>query len=306
MTPSAVQWLPSSAHFGPLLAESLGIPGHAIELHRFPDEELRVTVGPAATTTIVCCSLDRPNEKLIALLLVAEALRRNGATRLVLVAPYLAYMRQDAAFHPGEAVSQRAIGTLLANNFDRIITFDAHLHRTSSLGEVFPGAEADNLSAASAIEALLRADPVSPSTVAVGPDEESRSWIADIAGRLGLAYCIARKLRKTDQSVQITLPDPSLFVERPVLLVDDIVSSGGTLTACANALTAAGAASIQAIVVHALFPPSLMPIFGRDGIQSIRSTDSVQHPTNAISLNNLLAHALRNELGRRPLNRSQT
>jgi ribose-phosphate pyrophosphokinase len=271
-------------------------------LHRFPDGEMRATVGPAGATTIVCCSLNQPNEKLIALLLAAEALRRNGATRLVLVAPYLSYMRQDAAFHAGEAISQRAIGTLLANNFDRVVTFDAHLHRTPNLGDVFPGTEADNLSAAPAIEALLSAHPPAADTIVVGPDEESRIWVADIAGRLKLSYCVAQKLRETDQSVRIALPDARQFSERPVLLIDDIVSSGGTLIACGEALTASGASSINAIVVHALFPPPLMPLFGRAGIHSIRSTDSVQHPTNAISLNNLLADALRDELDRVPDN----
>jgi ribose-phosphate pyrophosphokinase len=292
----AAQWLPTSDHFGPRLAEALGIAGHEITLHRFPDGELRATVGPAAATTIVCCSLNQPNEKLIAVLFAAEALRRDGAKRLVLVSPYLAYMRQDAAFHPGEAISQRAIGALLANTFDRVITFDAHLHRTPSLAGVFPGIEADNLSAAPAIEALLRAEAVAPTTVVVGPDEESRSWVAGIAGHLGLAYSVARKIRRNDQSVQIAFTDPALFAGRPVLFIDDIVSSGGTLTACAETLVASGASSIEVIVVHALFPPPLIPSFGRAGIRAVRSTNSVQHPTNAISLNDLLARALRREL----------
>jgi len=293
MIPSAIQWLPGSAHFGPRLADILAIPGHAIGLHRFPDGELRATVGPAGATTIVCCSLYQPNEKLIALLLVAEALRRDGARRLVLVSPYLAYMRQDAAFHPGEAISQRAIGALLANNFDRVITFDAHLHRTSSLAKVFPGAEADNLSAAPAIEALLRGEGVDATTVVVGPDEESRSWVADIARRLRLNYCVAQKVRESDQSVRITFAEPKIFTGRRVIFIDDIISSGGTLTACAQALTAAGATSIDVIVVHALFPHPLMIAFGRAGVRSVRSTNSVPHPTNAISLNELLARALR-------------
>ena len=292
MTRSAVQWLPTSAHFGPRLAETLGIVGHEIILHRFPDGELRATVGPAATTTIVCCSLNQPNEKLFA----AEALRRDGAKRLVLVSPYLGYMRQDAAFHPGEAISQRAIGTLLANTFDCVITFDAHLHRTPNLAGVFPGIEAHNLSATPAIEAVLRADTVAPTTVVVGPDEESRSWVADIAGRLGLSYSVARKVRRTDQSVQIAFPDTTLFAGRPVLFIDDIVSSGGTLTACAEALAASGASSIEAIIVHALFPPAFMTEFGRAGIRSVRSTNSVPHPTNAIRLDDLLARALRREV----------
>ncbi|UGX98073.1 ribose-phosphate diphosphokinase [Bradyrhizobium barranii subsp. barranii] len=295
MIRSAVQWLPTSTHFGPRLAEILDVVGHEIILHRFPDGELRATVGPAATTTIVCCSLNQPNEKLIALLFAAEALRRNGAERLVLVSPYLGYMRQDTAFHPGEAISQRAIGTFLSNTFDCVITFDAHLHRTPNLAEVFPGVEAHNLSAAPAIEAHLRAETVAPTTVVVGPDEESRSWVADIAGRLGLAYSVARKVRRSDQSVQIAFTDASLFAGRPVLFIDDIVSSGGTLTACAEVLAASGASSIEGIIVHALFPRELMTAFGRAGIRSVRSTNSVPHPTNAIRLDDLLARALRRE-----------
>lgn len=296
MIQSAVQWLPTSRHFGPQLAETLGVVGREIILHRFPDGELRATVGPAATTTILCCSLNQPNEKLIALLFAAEALRRNGAKRLVLVSPYLGYMRQDAAFHPGEAISQRAIGTLVANNFDRVITFDAHLHRMPSLTGVFPGIEADNLSAAPAIETLLRAEKVAPMTVVIGPDEESRCWVADIARRLGLAYSVAQKVRRSDQSVQIAFTNTTMFAGRPVLFIDDIVSSGGTLTACAEALVAAGTSSIQAIVVHALFPSPLMDEFGRAGIRSVRSTNSVPHPTNAIRLDDLLARALQREV----------
>jgi ribose-phosphate pyrophosphokinase len=296
MIRTAVQWLPTSAHIGSQLAAELDVPGHEIALHRFPDGELRVTVGPAATTTIVCCSLNQPNEKLIALLFAAEALRRDGAGRLVLVAPYLGYMRQDAAFHAGEAISQHAIGDLLANTFDRVITIEAHLHRTPTLAEVFPGIEADNLSAGPAIETMLRAETLAPTTLVVGPDAESRPWVAGLAGRLGLAHSVAQKTRRSDRSVQITFPDPELFNRRPVLLFDDIVSSGGMLIACAEALAASGAASIEAIVIHALFPAELMNEFSRAGIHSLRSTKSVPHPTNAISLDNLLVRALRQEV----------
>jgi ribose-phosphate pyrophosphokinase len=291
----AVQWLPTSAHIGPQLAAKLDVRGHEIALHRFPDGELRVTVAPAATTTIICCSLDQPNEKLIALLFAAEALRRNGARRLVLVAPYLGYMRQDAAFHAGEAISQRAIGDLLANTFDRVITVEAHLHRTPTLAGVFPGIESDNLSAVPAIEAMLGVEKLAPATLVVGPDAESRPWVSGLAARLGLAHSVAEKTRRNDRSVQVTFPEPALFSGRPVLLVDDIVSSGGTLVTCAQALGAAGASAIEAVIVHALFPPELMNAFGRAGIRSVRSTNSVPHPTNAIQLDDSLVRALQSE-----------
>ena len=90
-----------------------------------------VTVGDASPTTIIYAALDHPNDKLLAILFAADALRRAGATRLVLVAPYLCYMRQDAAFHKSEAISQKIVGRLLAAAVDRIITVDAHLHRTA-------------------------------------------------------------------------------------------------------------------------------------------------------------------------------
>lgn len=297
MTAAVIQCLPSATQDAARLAAKLGIPLHEIAVHRFPDGELRVTVGPAAPTTIVYASLDRPNDKLLAILFAAEALRRGGARRLVLVAPYLCYMRQDAAFHPGEAISQSVIGRLLAATVDRIVTVDAHLHRTASIQAVFPGIEADDLSAMPAIADVLRASGVDAKTIIAGPDAESEPWVADLAGRLGLAHAVATKTRRGDRAVEIAFADAAMFADCPVLLVDDIVSSGGTLMTCAKALAAAGATSVDAIVTHALFPPELTPELLRAGIRSIRSTDSVSHPTNAIALDGILAAALRREVG---------
>ena len=144
------------------------MPFHEIAIHGFPDGEIRVTVGPASATTIIYASLDRPNDKLIALMFAAEALRRGGAKRLVLVAPYLCYMRQDAAFHEGEAISQKVIGQLLARCIDRVVTVDAHLHRTPDITAVFPGIEADNLSAMPAISDTLRKTGLDRATVVAG------------------------------------------------------------------------------------------------------------------------------------------
>ncbi|MDE2377669.1 ribose-phosphate pyrophosphokinase [Bradyrhizobium sp.] len=297
MSAVAIQSLPSGQDCARRLAARLGLGCETIALHRFPDGELRVTVGPAADTTILYASLNQPNEKLIALLFAAEALRRNGAKRLVLVAPYLCYMRQDAAFHPGEAVSQHAVGRLLAGIVDRIVTVDAHLHRTAEIASVFPGIEAENLSAMPAIAQALARIGCDPETVVIGPDVESEPWVSDLATRLRLHHTVARKTRHGDRSVDIAFADAGLLAGRPALLVDDIVSSGGTLTVAATALQALGTTTIDAIVTHALFPPEMTAAFAQAGIRSVRSTDSVPHPTNAIALDDILATALRRELG---------
>ena len=93
-----------------------------------------------------------------------------------------------------------------------------------------------------------------------------------------------------------TSPSPTLFAERPALLVDDIVSSGGTLDRLRQTLRAAGAMTVDAVVTHALFAPELTRALFDAGIRSLKSTDSVPHPSNAIMLDGVLAEALRKEL----------
>jgi ribose-phosphate pyrophosphokinase len=291
-----MQSLPASAADAARLALRLGLPMHRIEQHSFPDGELRVTIGPASPTAVLYASLDRPNDKLVTLLFAAEALRRGGCKRIVLLAPYLCYMRQDTAFHEGEAISQKAIGRLLAGIVDRVITVDAHLHRTHDIAAVFPGIESVNLSATPAIADALCAADIDPATIVIGPDSESRPWVSALAGRLGLGYTVARKTRRGDRSVEIAFDEPGLIAGHPALMIDDIVASGGTMIACANALKAAGAATIDAIVTHALFPATLHHDMAQAGIRSVRSTHSVPHPTNAIILDDLYVEALSSEI----------
>ena len=193
MNKLAIQCLPSGVADARRLADRLGLALQEITVHRFPDGEIRVTVGHAALTTIIYAPLDQPNDKLMAILFAAEALRRAGAKRLVLLAPYLCYMRQDAAFNEGEAISQKAVGRLIAGLVNRVITVDAHLHRTPDITAVFPGIEAENLSAMPAIADALRRTGIDPTTIVAGPDAESRPWVSDLAGRLGLAHMVAQK-----------------------------------------------------------------------------------------------------------------
>lgn len=296
MSAVAIQCLAATRDDAERLGARLGILVHTIAQHRFPDGEIAVTVGPAAATTILYIPLDQPNEKLLTILFAAEALRRGGCTRLVLLAPYLCYMRQDIAFHPGEAISQKAIGRLLAGVVDRLLTVDPHLHRTAHLSEVFPGIEADVLSAMPAIAKALRGGALAPATVVVGPDAESRQWVDALAGQIGLRGTAARKVRHGDRAVEIAFDEPGLIVGRPALLVDDIVSSGGTLIACSKALYAAGATSVDAVITHALFPPAMLRDFAAAGIRAVRSTHTVPHPTNAIMLDELFADALAREI----------
>jgi len=153
------------------LGASLDLPVRDVAVHRFPDKEALVRIPASAQSVILYRSLDDPDRKLIELLLAASAARDSGAERVILVAPYLAYMRQDKAFHPGEAVSQKVIGGLLASHFDALLTVDPHLHRVATLSEAIPGISAISLSAAPLLTALIDAGD---NPIIIGPDSEWR------------------------------------------------------------------------------------------------------------------------------------
>lgn len=278
------------------LASALDLELTPIDVHIFPDGESLVRAPSGGKTAIIYCPLDRPNEKLVNLLLAADALQRGGARRLVLVAPYLCYMRQDKAFRAGEAISQKAIAQFLSLAFDRVVTVDAHLHRVNSISEVFPDIEAENLLAADAIARYVAKKGCGPETVVVGPDVESAQWVARIAGRLGAVSFTATKSRSGDRDVEIVFPAELHISGRDVLLADDIVSSGGTMIAAISALRERGAASIRVAVTHALFDDDVLVRMRSAGASEVWSSTAVPHATNAISISGELAEALRDEL----------
>ena len=277
------------------LAKALGLSCAPVLTHRFPDGEVLVTVPEPAETVIVYRSLDRPNDKLVELVLAAEAWRRRGARRLVLAAPYLAYMRQDRAFAPGQGISQRAVAKLLSGLFDRLVTVNAHLHRTHGLADIFGGMRAEDLSAGAMIGQWLTRE-ADAGVLLVGPDEESSPLVKDVAARFGASWTTFVKQRQGDETVSLQVASPNLIRGRKVMLVDDICSTGATLMAAARELQAAGAAEVSAIVVHALFDQRTAARLRASGVIHVASTDSAPHPTNCIELAPLLARALADEV----------
>jgi ribose-phosphate pyrophosphokinase len=275
------------------LAEALQLARSAIDVHRFPDGESLVRIDMAADTAIIYRSLDHPNDKLVELMLAAAACRDAGAERLVLVAPYLCYMRQDTAFREGEAVSQRVVAQLLDDVFDAVLTVDPHLHRIGDLGEIFPSARTFALSAAPLLAEHLRAGGYPADTVLLGPDGESRQWVEAVAAPLGLETVVGRKIRHGDRDVRIEIPDAAALAGRAVVMVDDVVSTGTTLAVCARQLAAAGVRRIDALAVHMLAGPEDVARLRDAGIAGVASTDSVPHESNAVHLAPLLAATLR-------------
>lgn len=274
------------------LAEALNIPFYSIQRHRFPDGECKLTLPSHLSEHIVFCrSLDHPNEKLIELLLAAKTARDLGAKVLTLVAPYLCYMRQDKAFQLGETISQRIVGNFLADLFDNIIAVDPHLHRIQKLKQAVPAAHAVTLSATSLMAEFLSEHFKDP--ILLGPDSESEQWVSAIAKPNQWTYGVCKKIRKGDQDVVITLPEINLQ-GRSVIVIDDILSSGQTLSVAIGACLSKGAKHVDVLVTHALFVGNAKERMLQAGVRKIWSTDSVSHESNIISLHGLLKYGVLN------------
>ncbi len=281
--------------FAEAVASNLAAPCRTVDVHRFPDGESLVRVrsdGPKRA--VLVRSLDQPNAKLVEVLLAADALRSRGVEELVFVAPYLGYMRQDRAFREGEAVSQQVVGRMLGEAFERVLTVEAHLHRIRRLDEVVP-CDATSLSAAPLIGEWCRS--AGRHDLVVGPDSESEPWVRVVAEKAGLPWRVCSKTRSGDREVEVRVPSLPADV-RTALVVDDIASSGGTLAAATRGLRSRGVASVEAVVVHALFDGATERRLRESGLDRLVSTDTIPHATNGIRTAGLLAENLLARPGR--------
>lgn len=280
-----------SSQQGDRLAKRLDIPHLSIDLHCFPDGESLITLPTELNEHVILYrSLNQPNEKITELILVSKTLRQRGVKRITLIAPYLCYMRQDIENHPGEVVSQKIIGQLFGGLFDDVITVDSHLHRISKLNEAIPLKNAINILATDPIVEFLHKK--FDELVILGPDSESKQWVEEIANKIGCQFAVANKQRTGDKEVKVTLPDHN-FKNKNIVIVDDMASTGRTISLAAAQLNTAGAQTVNALVTHALFMGDAKQFLIKNGVTSIWSTDTISDETNVIALDKIIADTFR-------------
>jgi len=262
-----------------------------IESRQFPDGELyfRVSGVIAGRDVVVACSLDRPNEKALGLMLLAPTLRELGAVRITLAAPYLAYMRQDRVFRRGEGVSALHFASLLSTSFDALVTVDPHLHRIHALPEIFTIATRV-IHAAPAVATWIGRNVLNP--VVIGPDEESEQWVRAIAAAADAPFQVLKKRRLGDRSVEVSLPNVDGLYGRTPVLVDDIISTGQTMIAAVKQLRELSLPGPVCVAVHAIFAGHAYETLGAAGAVQIVTCNTVKHASNAIDLHALIAQAI--------------
>jgi len=259
---------------------------------KFPDGEsyVRLMDDVAGRRIVLISALNDPDPHLMSVLLAAGAARANGAGEIGLAIPYLPYMRQDMAFHTGEPVSAAHFARILGQFADWIVTIDPHLHRFRSLEEVFGPVPARRVTAVPAIAQWIMS--AFPRPLIIGPDSESGQWVSSIAAVAGAAALVLEKIRETDRSVRIELPEVRHFGDHQPVIVDDIVSTGITMAKLVSGLVAGGFRPPVCCCVHPLFVESAYERILDAGALQVISCDTVLHPSNKISVGKLLAEGV--------------
>ncbi len=283
--------LPGNECWATVLARHTGGELGLLEVRCFPDGEryVRIDSPVSGRSVAVACTLRNPDEQILALCFTAAAARELGARRVGLVAPYLAYMRQDTRFRAGEAITSVTFGTLVSTVIDWLVTVDPHLHRHRSLAEVYR-VPALAVTAAPAIGAWVRREH--PDAVIVGPDEESRQWVTAVAEAAGVPWVTMIKARQGDHDVNVTAPELDPWRDRVPIVLDDIVSTASTMVAAVERLRASGFRAPVCVGVHAVFAPGATEALAAAGAARIVTCDTIPHPTNAIAVIPLLASAV--------------
>jgi ribose-phosphate pyrophosphokinase len=272
------------------LADNLGV----VEQRQFPDGEtyLRVHAEAAGRSVVIACTLNEPDGKVLPLLFAADALRDLGAVRIGLAAPYLAYMRQDARFRDGEAVTSRTFARLFSRSFDWIVTVDPHLHRYRSMDEIY-GVPVAVGHGAPVLADYLRGEK--GSMFLVGPDEESEQWVAAVARDAGVPHVTMKKTRHGDRDVSIAFSGIDGFRGRVPVLVDDMISSGRTMEVASRQLVDLGFPAPVCLAVHGILAEDARARLEAAGAKVV-TTNTIPGPTTLLDIHPVVAELVRGQL----------
>ena len=253
----------------------------ALETRRFPDQEsyVRLTSSVKGKDVDLVCTLARPDDQFLSLIFAANTARELGAKSVRLIAPYLAYMRQDKRFKDGEAISSIHFARLLSQAFDSLVTVDPHLHRRRGLGEIFTiPTRVEH--AAPLLADWIRDNVEHP--LVIGPDAESEQWVSAVAQRANAPHIVLSKRRLGDRQVEIAVPDLTPWRKRQPVLIDDIVSSGRTMIEAARQIGAQEFGKPFCMAVHAIYAEDSYAQL-LELSKGVASTDTVPHVSNAVS-----------------------
>ncbi len=272
----------ASPKLGRRVAEILGVDFVEPEFTTFPDGELRVQIPEFHDDLAVLIQTTYPNDKIIELFLLQDALREMGVKKIITVVPYFGYSRQDKIFNPGEAISARAMAKHIELESDAFIGIDLHADSILSWFSI----PTMHKHATKPIAEWLKERKVD---MVISPDKGGFKRAMYVADATGVEFDYLEKTRLSGTEVVIK-PKNLDANGRRIAIVDDIISTGGTIARAAEQLRAQGAEKIYAVCTHGLFIGKAMENMKK--VDEFAATDTIESENSRISVAGVFAKAI--------------
>ncbi|HEY8393736.1 MAG TPA: ribose-phosphate pyrophosphokinase [Thermaerobacter sp.] len=261
------------------IAQHIGVPLGDLELGRFANGEIRVSVNESvrgADVFVIQPTCHPPNDTLMELLVLLDALKRASAWRVNAVVPFYGYARQDRKTRPREPITAKLVANLLTvAGADRVVTMDLHAGQIQGFFDV----PVDHLTAVPLLADYFAKKNLERPVV-VSPDHGGVPRARDLANRLGVPIAIIDK-RRPEPGVAEVMSVVGDVEGRTAIMIDDIIDSGGTIRQGAEALIALGAKAVYACCTHAVFSGNALERLAEAPIEEIVVTDTIPLPAGA-------------------------
>lgn len=271
------------------IAREMGESLCPMETHKFPDGERYIRInGEVEDGIVVVQSTGYPHdENLVELFLILKTLKNMEIEKIKVVIPYFGYGRQEKAFNKGEAVSAEVVSQLIEfSGASEVYCINLHEDGICDLFQV----PAFNLSAIPVIADYLKDKLDDPLIIA--PDSGALGFAEEIANIIGCEYDYLEKKRISPEIVE-TKPKNLDLEGREAVIIDDIISTGGTIINASQILKEHGSSRIMVSCVHpVLVEDSLLKIFAA-GAEQVIATDTLKSEVSCVSVAGLVAGALR-------------
>lgn len=264
----------------------MGIPLERITRKRFADGELYLKLEEPIDDAIIIGNT-YPDTSIIELILTEDAIVNAGGQRKILVIPYYGYARQDIMFQEYEAVSAKALARIYRSLFEMVFVVNIH----SPEGLSYLGERGREIRSERELGKQIKNDK---NDIVISPDDGFQEEASIIGKSAGLPWASLNKKRLSDTKVAIEFPDDLNVSGKKVALVDDLISTGGTILEASKLLKSKGASTVNVYCIHGLFISGTSKYSGY--VDKIVTTDTIEGPFSSITVSNLIADELSNYL----------
>ncbi|WP_209320027.1 ribose-phosphate diphosphokinase [Methanocaldococcus jannaschii] len=258
-----------------------------VEYKRFPDNEIYVRIVDEINDdeAVIINTQKNQNDAIVETILLCDALRDEGVKKITLVAPYLAYARQDKKFNPGEAISIRALAKIYSNIVDKLITINPHETHIKDFFTI-PFIYGDAVPKLAEYVKDKLNDPI-----VLAPDKGALEFAKTASKILNAEYDYLEKTRLSPTEIQIA-PKTLDAKDRDVFIVDDIISTGGTMATAVKLLKEQGAKKIIAACVHPVLIGDALNKLYSAGVEEVVGTDTYLSEVSKVSVAEVIVDLL--------------